>query len=109
MVQRRIGILSGIPLRNINQMKTIILTIFLLIVGTLFDAIYFKAFNLNGGATIFLAIVVAQCTYMILNKLTAIFQPDKAHKPGLVKRFTRHLGSEITNGRENPEDDYHRR
>ena len=91
-------------------MKTIIAGIFLLIAGTLFDAIYFKSFGINGGATIFLALVVAWCTRLILRKLTEIFEPDKAkNNPGLAKRFARHLGSEINNGREHPEDNYPRR
>ena len=84
-------------------MKTIIAGIFLLIAGTLFDAIYFKSFGINGGATIFLALVVAWCTRLILRKLTEIFEPDKA------KKFARRLGSEINNGREHPEDNYPRR
>ena len=91
-------------------MKTIIVGIFLLIAGTLFDAIYFKAFGINGGATIFLALVVAWCTRLILRKLTEIFEPDKArNNPGLAKRFARRLVSEITNGRENPRDNNPRR
>ena len=91
-------------------MKTIIVGFFLLIAGTLFDAIYFKAFGISGGATIFLALVVAWCTRLILGKLTEIFEPDKArNNPGLAKRFARRLGSEINNGREHPEDNYPRR
>lgn len=90
-------------------MKTIITGIFLLIAGTLFNAVYFKAFGMSGGATIFLALVVAWCTRLILRKLTEIFEPDKArNNPGLAKRFARRLGSEINNGRENPGDNYPR-
>ena len=90
-------------------MKNIIISVFILIAGTLFDAIYFKSFNLNGGATIFLAIVVVNCTCLILNKLTAIAEPNKPRDPGLAKKFARHLNNEIINGRENPEDNFPRR
>lgn len=71
------------------------------ILGTFVDIAYFKIFETSGGAIIYLAIVIIQCTHILLKQLSLYSGNEKTQKHvSICKLLWGKLFNEINSGRE---------